>query len=318
MTLKIDSKDTQILTELDLNARIPLTQLAKKVKLSVQVVKYRIERLEKKNIIQQYYVLIDTKKLGNTIFTLHYKFQHLSTKDEEAWMQKTNKIPEVLSLARITGNWDFAFPIIAKDYEHLNEILIDVNRSVKANILNSTIMAEKYSTYYNMNLFHNRVNFPILTDRNPEIVNTDEIDKMLIKELSVNCRQSLVELGQKINLSPNGVKDRIRNLEKKGIIIGYKAKINYELLGFLHFRVLIHLKNPEESVCDKIEKYVGCFGNVESSNKCLGYDDLNFRCYVKSIPELQEMIRKVKDEFTSEVIHIETVMYSSWESMKYV
>jgi len=39
--MKLDKKDKQILSILDWNARIPLTQLAKKTRLNKDVVRYR-------------------------------------------------------------------------------------------------------------------------------------------------------------------------------------------------------------------------------------------------------------------------------------
>ena len=44
-TAKLDLKDRKILRELDMNARIPMNELAKKVGLSRQVVQYRIQRM---------------------------------------------------------------------------------------------------------------------------------------------------------------------------------------------------------------------------------------------------------------------------------
>ena len=43
---------------------MPLTEIAKKVGLNKDVVRYRIEKLEKEKVILGYYALIDTHKLG--------------------------------------------------------------------------------------------------------------------------------------------------------------------------------------------------------------------------------------------------------------
>ena len=61
--VKIDSKDKKILSLLSLNARIPLTQISKKVSLSRDAVNYRITNLEKSGTIQGYRVVVDMSKL---------------------------------------------------------------------------------------------------------------------------------------------------------------------------------------------------------------------------------------------------------------
>ena len=49
--INLDLKDRKILYELDSNSRQPLSQIAKKVGLSKEVVNYRIRRLEDQKII---------------------------------------------------------------------------------------------------------------------------------------------------------------------------------------------------------------------------------------------------------------------------
>lgn len=317
MTYNLNAKDSQILTELDLNARIPLTQLAKKVKLSVQVVKYRIEKLERDNIIQQYYAIVDVKKLGQVITVVYLKFQHLSTKDENEWIAQMNKHPQVMGLAKIAGDWDLTFVVMAKNHDEFNDIYLNICKGRKEKILKSTITTESKATYYNMALFDERINSPISTSVGNTFEKVDEIDHKLIMELSYNCRQTLMDLTKKVDLTANGIKDRIKQLVKKGIIIGYKTKINYEKLGYLHFRVMLQLKNPISSVTNSIQTYLSGLNNVESVNKYVGYDDLNFRCYVKSIHELHDMVSKLKDQFIEEIITTEYVLFFAWESMNY-
>ena len=50
-------KDRDILFELSLNARATITKIAKKVKLSKQVVSYRLGLLEKNKVILGYYAI---------------------------------------------------------------------------------------------------------------------------------------------------------------------------------------------------------------------------------------------------------------------
>ena len=61
---KLDKKDKQILYQLDLDSRQSFNQIARKVKLSREVVQYRVKQLEKKGIIKGYQTLIDVTKLG--------------------------------------------------------------------------------------------------------------------------------------------------------------------------------------------------------------------------------------------------------------
>ncbi len=59
----------------------------------------------------------------------------------------------------------------------------------------------------------------------------DAIDSKLIELLQKNSRQSIKQLGQELNLSSTPIYERIKKLERNGIIESYSAKINPKKLG---------------------------------------------------------------------------------------
>lgn len=59
----------------------------------------------------------------------------------------------------------------------------------------------------------------------------DRLNRQIIDELSRNGRISNADLAEKIGLSASACLRRVQDLERKGIIRGYKAQINSEALG---------------------------------------------------------------------------------------
>ncbi len=59
----------------------------------------------------------------------------------------------------------------------------------------------------------------------------DIIDSDILKILQKNGRISMKDLGEKVGLTAPAVSERVKKLEKKGIIEGYKAIINPTKLG---------------------------------------------------------------------------------------
>ena len=59
----------------------------------------------------------------------------------------------------------------------------------------------------------------------------DDIDMKILCELRRDSRISLVELSRRVELSRPAVADRIRRLEKAGVILGYGAHIDFAQLG---------------------------------------------------------------------------------------
>src|SRR3989344_3406463 len=89
--MKIDIKDKKILALLDRNARISITQIAKKARLNKDVVRYRINNLEKSKIITSYYTIISANRLGYAAYRIYFDFINLNPELEKKLIIYLNK-----------------------------------------------------------------------------------------------------------------------------------------------------------------------------------------------------------------------------------
>ncbi|MBO3751772.1 Lrp/AsnC family transcriptional regulator [Streptosporangiaceae bacterium NEAU-GS5] len=60
----------------------------------------------------------------------------------------------------------------------------------------------------------------------------DDLDWKLLDELQADARLSYNELARRVHLSAPAVADRIRRLERRGVIVGYQAQIDPTAAGF--------------------------------------------------------------------------------------
>ncbi|CAG0973798.1 partial HTH-type transcriptional regulator LrpC, partial [Anaerolineae bacterium] len=60
----------------------------------------------------------------------------------------------------------------------------------------------------------------------------DQLDYAILKELQVNGRVSVADLGRKIHLSAPAVYQRIKRMERAGVIRQYVALIDREAAGY--------------------------------------------------------------------------------------
>ena len=70
----------------------------------------------------------------------------------------------------------------------------------------------------------------ILDDQNT----LDPIDRRILSALTENARLSIVELARRVGLSKTPVAARVKALEDRGIILGYRAILSPEKLGLAH------------------------------------------------------------------------------------
>ena len=95
----------------------------------------------------------------------------------------------------------------------------------------------------------------------------DAIDKKLLQLLQVDTKKTTKELSTKLNLSVTAVYERIKKLEREGIIDKYVAilnrnKINKGFVVFCHINLIQHSKDfltKFESEVVKLPEALECF-----------------------------------------------------------
>jgi len=60
----------------------------------------------------------------------------------------------------------------------------------------------------------------------------DARDRSILRCLERDSRLTYAEIGEAVGLSPSSVHDRVRKLERAGVIKGYRADIDLEKAGF--------------------------------------------------------------------------------------
>jgi len=83
MIKRLDLKDRKILYQLDLDARQTDSQIAKKVGLSRDAVRYRIAKLLEEGYINYFMTVLNSMKLGFEWYRTFFKFQNMTVKKEE-------------------------------------------------------------------------------------------------------------------------------------------------------------------------------------------------------------------------------------------
>lgn len=105
-------------------------------------------------------------------------------------------------------------------------------------------------------------------------IKMDEIDRTILMLLKNNGKLSNKEIADKIGLTVTPTYERIRRLERDGVIKGYKAVLDSKLIGNkLHVHCHITLRNHEtESIIDFEKKIVQLIEVVGCYNIAGDYD----------------------------------------------
>lgn len=310
MIEQLDMKDRRLLYCLDFDARMPLSRLAKKIGVSKQVAKYRIENLRKKNIIQGFYVDVNASKLGYAIYLVYLKFHHLPTEKEKEFIAQLSKQEGVGVNVSINGVWDHCIGIWAQSVVHFQKLYSEIMKEYDKYVKNKMVMIETSFYYFKpKQILNKKDESEIIMSGELEKDELDEKDRHILIALSKNARLPLTNLGKQIKLSPNSVKERLKKLEKNRVILGYRVMINYDLLGFLHYRTFLHLENMSAENEKKLIQFLKYDKSVISVTKTIGHSELEFRAVVKNIQEYYLLIEEIRENFPDILENYESIIY---------
>lgn len=120
----IDNVDLKILALLTEDAKMPYTEVAKKVFVSGGTVHVRMRKMEEMGIVKGTTLKMDYAKMGYDITAfLGIYLQRSSLYDEV--IKKLMLIPEIVKIHYTTGNYNIFVKMHCKDTKHLKDVLHD-------------------------------------------------------------------------------------------------------------------------------------------------------------------------------------------------
>jgi Lrp/AsnC family transcriptional regulator for asnA, asnC and gidA len=118
----IDKLDLQILSILMKNAKIPYTEIAKKLQVSGGTIHVRMKKMEESGIVTGYHLSIHAEKLGYDITAFLGIYLDKSSHYTSA-IESLNQINEIVSAHYTTGLYNIFTKVICRDTNHLREVL---------------------------------------------------------------------------------------------------------------------------------------------------------------------------------------------------
>lgn len=124
----LDTKDMEILSLLQQNARMSVKEIAEKVHLTPTPVHERIRRLEDTGVIKQYAALLDPASVKKSLMVICYVSIRQHNKNAGIkFIKAIQEMPEVIECYNISGEFDFMLKVVAENMDsyyhfHVNKL----------------------------------------------------------------------------------------------------------------------------------------------------------------------------------------------------
>lgn len=303
MEQNIDLKDKKILYELDLNSRQSFGALAKKVGLSKNSVIARINKLKRTAVIKNFHAWIDLGKMGYMQFRIYLDLRNATPQKEKEIIDFLCKKKIVTWVGEMDGIYNLGAIIITKNIAEMHQLWDELFKKY-VNYINARLFTAiaKNSYYYKAYLTQvtkNNLKESITTTSPVETIS--ETDLRLIKLLNEDSRMPIIDLAEKLKITPKTVIAHIKELEKRKLIVGYSTVLDLDKIGYQTFRVSFLLFRLTPEKMQALQDYTMTQPNIVYDEEVVGGDDYEIEIQVKDIVELRKIIEDIRLKF-NEVI----------------
>jgi len=151
----LDDTEKKILALLSENARVPVVEIAKKLKTPSKTISYRIEKLRKLNVIEGFTITVNLDKLGFERYKVFIRTKNMTEKREKAFIQYSRIHPYFLYYSKSIGANDVELELIVKNSIHLREIIADI-RNRFGDLIKSYETLKIYKEF-KLNFYHQEI-----------------------------------------------------------------------------------------------------------------------------------------------------------------
>ena len=305
MTVKLDKIDKKILAELDRNCRITSSKLAKKVLKSRQAVEYRIQQMIEKGIITGFHASFNPHKIGHRIYKIYLKLRNIP-QEKNKLLNYLKTSGNVYWMGECTGRWDLIFGIFAKSdqefYTIKNELVSNFTAIIVEEDGGTIVEVKQYSKMY----FTNQICAPTMFGG--EIVSNeiDKLDSNILKQIVNNARIPINILAKNCNSTATIVRNRLKKLEEKEIIIQYRISVNINKLGYELYKAIIRLDRYSKQDQQRMITYLSNIPNIQYFIQNLW--QLEPELVVHTYQEYYAIIEELKKEFPNVIRTVDSVL----------
>jgi Lrp/AsnC family transcriptional regulator, leucine-responsive regulatory protein len=121
----------------------------------------------------------------------------------------------------------------------------------------------------------------------------EEIDRRIVSLLSQDGRISFTELSRRTGLSVSATHQRVRRLERRGVIKGYTANIDPAGAG-LPLTAFISIKPFDPSAPDDAPEKLAHLSEIEACHSVAGDENYILKVRVANPGALEDLLQKIR------------------------
>ena len=125
------------------------------------------------------------------------------------------------------------------------------------------------------------------------MIDLDDLDRAILRALSLDGGLSAGELGRRLGLSQPGAWRRVRRLQEAGVLAGSRVDVDRAALGFgVTVFLGVKLATKGRVSLEDFERAVGAIPEVQVVQHVLGLFDYRLRVVARDIADFERVLRR--------------------------
>lgn len=291
-------KDLRLLFELSENSRKPHSRIGKKIRISQQMVSYKLKHYLEEGVITSFYPLIDYSRFGYLSFKVSFKINYISRQRFLDLISTLSKEGDIVEITERGGKYDVILDFAARNPSSFNKTIKKImltNPQLKNHSILTTVVRHYFPRKYLIGEEKNTRGIIIGGDREPLVIDT--IDRKVLFALQQNAVASSIEIAKNSGVNPKTVISRIKKLQKREIIKGFRPLLHLQNIGYKVNKILLTYHNLSPEREELLKNFCTRNPHITEFTKLFGEWDAEITVETKTMEEFRNVYILLREKF---------------------
>lgn len=303
----ITERQMEILAEVQLDADLPIADVAKRVKLPEFTVRRTLTLLHEQGIIERLWYLNPFAD-GYVLYDIFFQLTPAGLAKPEKLIQVLARSPEVEFITELTGTFSLGVVVRCRTPEGVAEFIGRVCAACPG-----VISAKDVSTFLSLTdvpIFRSsrqsRRRARLSFASNSNATSLDDIDERILSQMRATPSVSLAKLARALGMPATTVVYRVNVLKERGAIVGARYFVDMFRLGYSYVVHRISLAGNGLRYTDEVQERLQAIPGVYFTMRCLGRWDVVVGTVTQDMSALTACTTAIAATLGSHIVRVDT------------
>lgn len=294
--MTLEKKELKLIYELDSNYRKPYSKIGKKIRMSEQLISHKVKSFVRKGIIEGYCPIMDYSRFGLLTFVVCFKVHYRSEQSFNKLINQLKEDDDITAIMECDGKYDLIVIFAAKNPSSFNKKLkkiVSENPELRGQTILTAVVEHYYLRDY---LVGKDGEEDTIIGGDRDEIPVDTTNKKILTAI-IEGKKKVVEIAKASDTTPKTALSRLKWLEKKEIIKGYRLLLNSNLMGVSASIFLVKYRNITFEQEDEFRYFCKYNPHIIELIKTFGEWDAILNIETKDPAEFRKLLLQIKEKF---------------------